>query len=137
MSYEINDNYNIFVYFLQIILIIIELKSLMHHKLFIIMSMFVLIKNLIIYHHIILFLYYKIKMIIEVQHCVDCHLHNWCSRHNEAKYHEFYQQLECKVRSAFKRVDIIKNNPPKHFQQRNISKTVGLQLHNYFDQQKN
>jgi hypothetical protein len=30
-----------------------------------------------------------------------------------------------------------KNKPPKHFQQRNASATMGLQVHHYFDEERN
>jgi selT/selW/selH-like putative selenoprotein len=61
-------------------------------------------------------------------------LHNWCSRHNEAKYHEFYEKLEAKVKTMFRNVQITKNQPPEHYVQRNNLSNLSLGLHRYLNQ---
>lgn len=67
---------------------------------------------------------------------MDCHLHNWCSRHNEAKYHEFYDRIEAKARQIFKNCNISKNQPPEHLIKYSNLSTTGLGLQRYFDEQK-
>lgn len=66
---------------------------------------------------------------------MDCHLHNWCSRHNEAKYHDFFHKLEVKAKNLIPHPRIIKNAPPAHYQPRNMAATAGLQVHHYFDEE--
>lgn len=34
---------------------------------------------------------------IDVETCHDCHLHQWCSQHNERKYQEYYNNLKSRV----------------------------------------
>ena len=74
---------------------------------------------------------------IEIECCVDCHLHNWCSRHNEDKYHEFYERIETKAKSIFPRVNITKNLPPAHYIKRLNLSSLGVGLHRYLDSQTN
>jgi hypothetical protein len=55
------------------------------------------------------------NLLIEVEACTNCSTHSWCSRHNEIKYDEFYEQLKNKVEKAFPKAQVIKNNVPSNY----------------------
>lgn len=73
------------------------------------------------------------NLAIEVECCVDCHLHVWCSRHSEQKYNELYLKVQAKAQEVLKSYSIIKNKVPEHYRQKkSLSKMLGE--HKYFDE---
>jgi hypothetical protein len=40
---------------------------------------------------------YRTHLTVVVETCTDCHLHSWCSRHDETKYWEYYEKLKEKI----------------------------------------
>lgn len=52
---------------------------------------------------------------VEVETCTDCHLHSWCSRHDESKYIEHYDRLSTKLVASIPSTVINKNQPPPHY----------------------
>lgn len=52
----------------------------------------------------------------EIEHCVNCHRHQWCTRHNEGRYHQYHAEFEAAIRSAFgDGIEVKKNEPPPGF----------------------
>lgn len=54
----------------------------------------------------------KDVLCVEVECCTDCHLHSWCSRHEEAKYTDHFSRLESKLAAALPDVKVVKNPVP-------------------------
>lgn len=72
-------------------------------------------------------------LLVEVECCVDCHLHNWCSRHNEAKYDDLFNKLYAKAKNISANFHLHKNNLPSNF----IRKPIILRTygpHKYYDE---
>ena len=72
-----------------------------------------------------------------MEHCINCHLHQWCSRHNEEKYQEFFIKVSAKAKAVFKNVTISQNQPPEHFTKHwGWSASHGQEIERYFDESK-
>ena len=37
------------------------------------------------------------SLTVEIEYCKNCHLHSWCSRHDEIKYIDFFEQLSKRI----------------------------------------
>lgn len=71
---------------------------------------------------------------VEVETCMDCHLHSWCSRHDEAKYIEHFDRLRTKLASAVPDAVVAKNTVPSHYRRLGNKSSVGE--NKYFDEKK-
>lgn len=62
------------------------------------------------------------QLSVEIEYCVNCHQHAWCSQHDEDKYRYFYEQTRDAILKKIKVGDDIAIRPkdvPTHFQKIN------------------
>ncbi len=71
---------------------------------------------------------------VEVETCTDCHLHSWCSRHDESKYAEHFDRLKKKLASVIPDAIINRNPVPTHYRKLPNKSSVGE--NKYFDEKK-
>lgn len=51
------------------------------------------------------------SLLVEIELCRNCHLHSWCSRHDEVKYIDYYEQLAQRIITAIPEVKVIQRKP--------------------------
>ena len=64
------------------------------------------------------------QLSVEIEYCVNCFQHSWCSQHDEEKYRFYFEQVRDAILKKIKLGDIISVLPkevPKHYQKKNKS----------------
>ena len=60
------------------------------------------------------------KPIFVIEHCVDCHTHNWNTRHDEAKYKGYATDLAARIKEQVPDATIVFNKVPKKWFKKEI-----------------
>lgn len=76
----------------------------------------------------------KSSLTVEVEACSDCHLHAWCSRHDESKYIEHFDRLKSKIQAVVPGASVNRNTVPVHYRRMGNKSSIGE--NKYFDEKK-
>ena len=71
---------------------------------------------------------------VEVECCTDCHLHSWCSRHDEDKYKDHFEKLKTKLASSLPNAVITRNSVPDSYRKIHGKSSTGE--NKYYDETK-
>lgn len=63
---------------------------------------------------------------------MDCHLHSWCSRHDEAKYSQHYEKLRDRIEGSGCNVVLGHNTVPKSYHKSAHKLQMGV--NKYYDE---
>jgi len=47
-----------------------------------------------------------------VEYCIDCAVHTWCTKHDEAKYQQFFKNVKDAVETEFEQIQVYGNRSP-------------------------
>lgn len=46
---------------------------------------------------------------VYIEHCTHCNCHQWCTSHDEKKYHDFFQKVKYSILQTFPSFSVLEN----------------------------